>query len=67
MANLMFHFVSVIKIIFYLLLPTFYDMVFRGGGGLRVYYVIRGEGVSDFTQLTTIRLEEYKTPKKLLH
>jgi hypothetical protein len=43
-------------------LPTFYDMVFRGG--LRVYYAIRGKGVSDFTQLTTLRLEEYKNTKK---
>ncbi len=44
-------------------MPTFYDMVFRGGG-LCVYYVIRGEGMSDFTLLTTIRLEEYKNTKK---
>jgi hypothetical protein len=37
---------------------------FLGGGGLRVYYVTRGEGVPDFTQPTTIGGRGYETHKK---
>ena len=64
MSKLLFH-VKVKRLLKYSFLNPLFAYFLRysfflGGGGPAFYYVIRGEGVSDFTQLTTIGGEGVK-------